>query len=42
MTMKLKKTLLFGIKLHCSMLAEDAVKSAIEDFNKKKEEKNKN
>lgn len=30
------------VKLHCSMLAEDAVKSAIEDFNKKKEEKNKN
>jgi len=27
------------VKLHCSMLAEDAVKSAIEDFKKKKEEK---
>lgn len=30
------------VKLHCSMLAEDALKSAIEDFNKKKEEKNEN
>jgi len=29
------------VKLHCSMLAEDAIKAAISDFKKKQESKNK-
>ena len=27
------------VKLHCSMLAEDAIKAAVSDFKKKKEAK---
>ena len=27
------------VKLHCSMLAEDAIKAAVEDFKGKKEQK---
>jgi Fe-S cluster assembly scaffold IscU len=29
------------VKLHCSMLAEDAIKAAVEDFQKKKEDQTK-
>jgi len=28
------------VKIHCSMLAEDAIKSAVEDYKKKQENKN--
>lgn len=28
------------VKLHCSMLAEDAIKAAIQDFKAKQEKKN--
>jgi len=27
------------VKLHCSMLAEDAIKAAVKDYNEKKEQK---
>lgn len=30
------------VKIHCSVLAEDAVKAAIEDFHKKQQDKNEN
>jgi len=30
------------VKLHCSMLAEDAIKAAVNDFKKKKEQVNNN
>lgn len=35
-----KKLSLPPVKLHCSMLAEDAIKAAVADYIKKREEKN--
>ena len=37
-----KELCLPPVKLHCSMLAEDAIKSAVRDFRKKRETKEQN